>query len=236
MDYKALAAFFDESASTGVFNFQGSISYEVFIKFLTKHKPDFKLCFGTPTAEFQHDIRQLAELCRQLSTPNLQCTAVGSLLVSEVFDVRKHNVDTCSNFFETEIRNPFTFEIYPLADDRSVIQFYPVDDCNSVGLATKKLAEQHRQRFIDSVLFADQKTVYLVLKNGDFTEGRGPMSPLLVFSSYALAHTFIMGKEGIFGSKQRFSVTRGVNVKGEYYAYGSYNGYEIRAMRIDTTV
>lgn len=47
-------------------------------------------------------------------------------------------------------------------------------------------------------------------------------------------HKFIMANEGIFGSKQRFSVTRGVNINGGYYAYGSYNGYEIRAMRVDS--
>lgn len=63
--------------------------------------------------------------------------------------------------------------------------------------------------------------VYIVLKNADFTEGRGPMLYDRTFKSESLANEYIMSKKGIFGSKQEY-----------YPKYSSpiravYNGYDM---------
>ncbi len=59
--------------------------------------------------------------------------------------------------------------------------------------------------------------VYLVNKNADFTEGRGPMLPHRLFKNADDAHNYIMDQSGIFGSDQ---------YKNSY----GYNGYSISEM------
>ena len=61
--------------------------------------------------------------------------------------------------------------------------------------------------------------VFVVLKNADFTEGRGPMLFHKVFATKKAAHDYIMDQEGIYGSKQGVS------------SYG-YNGYNIREVDV----
>jgi len=63
------------------------------------------------------------------------------------------------------------------------------------------------------------KVVYIVLKNADFTEGRGPMLLHTVFSDGEEAIKYVEKQKGIFGSPQ--NVERG---KG---SYARANGYEI---------
>jgi len=63
--------------------------------------------------------------------------------------------------------------------------------------------------------------VYLVTKNADFIEGRGPMIPHKIFKNKESARDYISTKKGIFGSPQ-YSVPA-------IYSDGSegWNGYEI---------
>lgn len=67
--------------------------------------------------------------------------------------------------------------------------------------------------------------VYVVLKNSDFSEGRGPMVFHKIFKTSQLAHDYIMQQEGIHGSKQGIC-----KILGENY----YNGYEIRGAEVQT--
>ena len=64
--------------------------------------------------------------------------------------------------------------------------------------------------------------VYIIQRNADFTEGRGPMLYDRTFNSLELAEEFIMSKKGIMGTPQKYSPS---------YSYPSiyreYNGYRI---------
>jgi hypothetical protein len=64
------------------------------------------------------------------------------------------------------------------------------------------------------------KKVYIVRKNGDFTEGRGPMNYHRTFSNGPEAVRYVQAQEGIFGSPQHVELD-----KYGHYAYA--NGYSI---------
>lgn len=67
--------------------------------------------------------------------------------------------------------------------------------------------------------------VYIVLKNADFTEGRGQMLFHRVYDSMKAAHQYVMSKDGIFGSKQGVS---GYNYSDPEKGHlVGYNGYQI---------
>lgn len=70
--------------------------------------------------------------------------------------------------------------------------------------------------------------VFVVLRNADFTEGRGPMLVDSVYSTMEKAIDYILTRDGIYGSKQRITHMIGVNIRGELYAYSTFNGFEIR--------
>lgn len=67
-------------------------------------------------------------------------------------------------------------------------------------------------------------TFYIVNKNADFQEGRGPMYFLAAYRSKAKALSFILGKEGIFGSRQ---ITTPHTTKDGNVLIESYNGYDL---------
>lgn len=63
--------------------------------------------------------------------------------------------------------------------------------------------------------------VFVVMKNTDFTEGRGPMVIDRAYTNRTYAHDYIMAQEGIYGSPQRYEPK-----------YDSYNGYSIRTLKV----
>jgi hypothetical protein len=63
--------------------------------------------------------------------------------------------------------------------------------------------------------------VYIVLKNADMTEGRGPMFPFTVFLSKAVAQVFISKQGGVFGGPPD---NGGWDIK-EMEAYGTLEEY-----------
>lgn len=69
---------------------------------------------------------------------------------------------------------------------------------------------------------------WYVLKNADFTEGRGPMVFHKVFKTLDSAVSYIMKQDGIYGSKQYCTVRASVNIDGEAYAYNQINGYDLK--------
>lgn len=64
--------------------------------------------------------------------------------------------------------------------------------------------------------------VCVVLKNADFTEGRGPMLFHAVFSTPEKAREYVMSQDGIYGSKQGKSGYKTKDPNIEWY-----NGYHI---------
>lgn len=73
--------------------------------------------------------------------------------------------------------------------------------------------------------------VFVVLKNADFTEGRGPMLLHAIFSKFKDAEDYILAQPGIMGSPQ--------NIQENAYLLGdtltwSYNGYKIEQWKVAT--
>ena len=71
-------------------------------------------------------------------------------------------------------------------------------------------------------------TIYIVLKNGDFTEGRGPMSLHKVFADYNKAVTYIKSQSGIYGSRQYDSPMMYFRPNCE-----SWNGYDLVSAEVE---
>lgn len=67
--------------------------------------------------------------------------------------------------------------------------------------------------------------VYVVFKDADFVEGRGPMRVHLIFSKFEDAHNWIMSQKGIMGTEQ----SQGVSGNSSRW---SYNGYAIHKHKV----
>lgn len=70
------------------------------------------------------------------------------------------------------------------------------------------------------------ESVFAVLKNADFTEGRGPMLLHKIFSSYEAASDYIMAQPGIYGSKQGIDIS--LSKVNDWW----YNGYQVKQMDV----
>lgn len=70
--------------------------------------------------------------------------------------------------------------------------------------------------------------VYVILKNSDFTEGRGPMVLHKIKKTEKSAVDYVMSQEGIFGSKQEESryIFSTENIR-------YFNGYDICTMEVE---
>ena len=73
----------------------------------------------------------------------------------------------------------------------------------------------------------DTANVFVVLKDADFTEGRGPMKYHNVFKYFDDAVAYVLKQRGIFGTEQYVDTKAGVNIHGRPYVYTTFNGYEI---------
>lgn len=70
--------------------------------------------------------------------------------------------------------------------------------------------------------------VYVILKNADFTEGRGPMLLHRVCDTFDVAEAYVMAQSGIFGSEQ------GLSKYQSPIDEWNYNGYSIRKCNVFT--
>jgi hypothetical protein len=68
--------------------------------------------------------------------------------------------------------------------------------------------------------------IYLVFRNSDFTEGRGPMVFSCAFKDATDAVEYVARQEGIFGSPQK------VEIGKHFGTYASANGYDIREVEL----
>lgn len=73
------------------------------------------------------------------------------------------------------------------------------------------------------------QTIAIVKKNADFTEGTGPMLFHKAFTTFEIAHKYIMAQPGIYGSSQYNNPNRtGTN----YW----YNGYSIDIVPLEDSI
>ena len=81
--------------------------------------------------------------------------------------------------------------------------------------------------------FSLENVVFVVLKNADFNEGRGPMLLHKMFASYKDALEYIAKQQGVYGSKQYKNIMYGIDIYGKGYCIESFNGYSISIMNIE---
>ena len=76
--------------------------------------------------------------------------------------------------------------------------------------------------------------VWIVKKNADFIEGRGPMRLHLIFSNFDGAHNWVMAQSGIYGSQQKQDRPSG-NSSWDYNGYSitKYKVYDSQSSLID---
>ncbi|QIG67944.1 hypothetical protein EVB55_009 [Rhizobium phage RHph_Y68] len=121
---------------------------------------------------------------------------------------------------DKEVKKPW---ILGICYDLELIEFLDQPDQKyTISFET----QQEALDYANSYEF-DEDLVFVVLKNADFTEGRGPMLFDKVFRNYIDAAEYVMGQIGISGSKQRKNTYAGINIHGEAYAGVHQNGYEI---------
>ena len=145
--------------------------------------------------------------------------------VSKVFDATKS--DNYASYSNVKCTLPYTFLV-------SIGDFImsPYDQFkHQCGFATINEAENFKEKFIKSFQISDY--VALVNKNVDLTSGNGPMLPIKIFKNPDNAHHYIMASKGIYGSKQHHNIHFGVNINGELYCIISYNGYEIKLIKLE---
>ena len=75
--------------------------------------------------------------------------------------------------------------------------------------------------------------VWVITKNQDFTEGRGPMLTHRICKNLQDAIDYIFCQPGIYGSEQRLSNYSGINIKGTPYFYSSFNGYDLIPFKVN---
>lgn len=81
------------------------------------------------------------------------------------------------------------------------------------------------------LLFDEEITndkIFIVLKNADFTVGRGPMLFDKISNALDKAVGYILSQKGVSGSKQYCQIRVGININGYVYGYTSFNGYELK--------
>lgn len=137
-----------------------------------------------------------------------------------------HFNNYCSPLNEKNITNIWSF--YYKTPKGNIIFPYKQPQPNNnviIGGRTKLEAETLKKK-----CYEPKYDMYIVRKNADFTEGRGPMNIHAAFKTYDEAVSYIMEQKGIYGSAQYSKTNIGINFHNEIYASVYFNGYDIYPM------
>lgn len=95
-------------------------------------------------------------------------------------------------------------------------------------------AHGHTLWFKESELTHDiNRVVWAVMKNADFTEGRGPMHLHKLYKNFDDAVSYVMGQSGIYGSTQGVHNYPGISINGNAYIVSGFNGYDIKPVLVE---
>lgn len=137
-------------------------------------------------------------------------------LIGEVFDAREHK-----SLYGKPCNTPWTFII----SDGNYCYLPSTGEGSRCGYKTELEANEARVKFVKR-----NNTMFLVTRNADFTEGRGPMIPHKLFANPSDAYNYIMRQTGIYGSPQYCQLSLGINIYNDLFGYFNYNGYKIVEM------
>jgi hypothetical protein len=104
---------------------------------------------------------------------------------------------------------------------------YPIHNDGNISVIKEVKNKSELKELIEEKNIECEHTVYVVLKNRDFTEGRGPMCLHKVFKNIFDAEEYISQQKGIYGSEQNRYINVGTNINNKVYASVYHNGYDI---------
>lgn len=165
-----------------------------------------------PTLETIDAVEQIIN--RVLETPNLHN------VVRDVFN--NCRVVAWSNVNPYRWREAFEEIIRP---ENRIIKNMSERDFDFFKKMADTEFERQDYRMANDVELNTPTNIYVVLKNADFTEGRGPMLYHAVFRNKEHAVNYIMDQDGIFGSTQNSTPSSRTNAAGTMHEY--YNGYTL---------
>ena len=142
----------------------------------------------------------------------------------KVIDVRIQ--PNFSNYTGKAVYNPYVIQL--LLDTR-IVEFMS----DSYGYALSFRTIKEAETFAVANMPSFENKVFTVLKNSDFTEGRGPMLFDKTFKKFEDAENYILSQNGISGSSQYKQISYGINIYGAAYARIEYNGYNIKMSRLE---
>lgn len=153
------------------------------------------------------------------------------LNTSSVFDARSHSgYRSLGTPDIAPLLTPYTFTLLLPVPGMGLLELIPHHGlAHQCGWASEEEAESFRKVAVRAM----EDKVHVVLKNADFTEGRGPMFLHKVFRRLESAELYVSQQGGIFGSQPHRYVNYGVNIHGDLYGSVSWNGYEIRSVDIE---
>lgn len=120
-------------------------------------------------------------------------------------------------------QNTPTKFIAALYEDDDIENKYPVFE----DIRPEETKSEYCARIVD--LYDNAPFVFVVMRNSDFTEGRGGMLLDSVFASRVKAEEYVASKPGVMGSKSyRDAVFNTRSTDNTVYCFIMYNGYDIR--------
>jgi hypothetical protein len=143
----------------------------------------------------------------------------------EVFNV----LDFMNKDLESDlhlVKKPYSFKV-SWGDN----WFYPLSRSKNFAYSTPGEA---RQKALDPDFNWEMgNSMFVVLKNADFTEGRGPMLLDRLFHKFDNAVDYVMQQSGISGTKQGRSIYYGISLSKEVFCQDFFNGYQIEAKFVE---
>lgn len=95
-----------------------------------------------------------------------------------------------------------------------------------------RFTDEHFTLYFKEESIPSGDVVWVVMKNSDFTEGRGPMRVHRIFYYLYEAVDFVLSQDGIYGSKQSIRNYCGISVSGKPFVISSFNGFEINPHQV----
>ena len=93
-------------------------------------------------------------------------------------------------------------------------------------------AHGHTLYFKPEDFKSGENVIFMVEKNSDFTEGRGPMRFDSAYYTFDDAVEYILRQDGIYGTPQGVSNRPGINIHGVPYVTSDFNGFNIRPIEV----
>lgn len=149
----------------------------------------------------------------------------------KVIDATKHKGFNSYSNDDIYVKNPYVVMLIDF-DGRERPLIIKLEDRTEI-IGYPSIVEAKNAYFNYCNKYKNDTFCYVVTKNSDFTEGRGPMLLDCVFSTIEAAERYVEKQKGIYGSKQYCNITFGINIRKELYGSVFFNGYKIEKVKME---